>query len=114
MALTETTRVERVLVVLNPDGSLAGAHQESLREIKDGDTVIAAQQQPAVPLDAATLAGLLPNQAALMAQVQGLTDQLAAVSADRDAKASQVAQLQAQIAALTAAPQPDPAPPTSG
>lgn len=45
----------------------------------------------------ADLAGMLPAQGALILQVQALTDQLAAVTADRDTKVAEVAALQAQI-----------------
>lgn len=85
MPITDTTYVERVLIVLSPDGSLKGAHQESLRTIADGDSVISAQMLPAAPLDAATLATILPGTTALLAQVEALTNDLAAMTAARDA-----------------------------
>lgn len=95
MAITRTTYPERVLIVLAADGSLRGAHQEQIETIADGGDVISTRQLSASPLDAATLATVLPDAAALLAQVQSLTDQLAAVTAERDA-------------ALSQSPQPEP------
>ena len=74
-----TIHVERVLIVLNPDGTLKGAHQESLQTYDDGS----ARQLPASGLDAATLAAILPDQAALAAQVQALTVERDAATAIR-------------------------------
>lgn len=36
-----------MLIVLNPDGTIKGAHQESLRTIMDGDTQISVTMVPA-------------------------------------------------------------------
>ena len=73
----KNTHIERVLIVLNPDGSFKAAHQESLTTIKDGDTVLASVQEPATALTAEALAQALPSQGAILAQ-------LAAVTAERD------------------------------
>lgn len=81
MALTQQTYVERILIVLNPDGTLKGAHQERLEAIVDGETVLSVKQLGAEPLDAQALANVLPDQAALAAQVQTLTDQVAVLEA---------------------------------
>lgn len=109
MAITTTSYTERVLIVLNEDGALKGAHQETLTISRDGDTVVAASQGSAVPLDAAALAAILPNQAALAAQVQALTDALSEMTAARDeaveernANAARVADLEAQLSAAQA------------
>ena len=73
----KNTHIERVLIVLNPDGSFKAAHQESLSIIKDGDTVLASVQEPPTALTAEALAQALPSQGVLLAQ-------LAAVTAERD------------------------------
>lgn len=86
MTLTTNTYIERVLITLNPDGSLKGAHQESLSEIKDGGTVLTARQEPAVTLTAEALALVLPDHAALLAQIDALTK-------ERDALRNQVKEL---------------------
>lgn len=80
MTISKETYTERVLLVLNSDGTLKGAHSEAMETIRDGDVVLAARMLPAEPLDAATLATVLPDQAALYAQVQSLMDQLEAVN----------------------------------
>lgn len=89
MALSQETYVERVLIVLNPDGTLKGAHQESLEVIKNDGEAVSEKQLAAAPLDTETLASILPDQAALAAQVQVLTDDLAAMTAERDALSAQ-------------------------
>jgi hypothetical protein len=92
---------ERVLIVLHQDGTLAGAHVERRQIIDDGaGTVLFERQLPAEPLDAATLAAILPDQGALLAQAATLTTALAAAEA-------QIVSLQDQLAAAGAtAPQP--------
>lgn len=98
MALSRTRYPERVLIVLNPDGTLKGAHQEEL-EITDDNGVLSYRQLMAAGVDQATLATILPTQATLTAQVQALTADLAAMTAERDALLAQVAALQAEIEA---------------
>lgn len=86
MAITDTSYTERVLIVLNPDGSLKGVHQERLREVRDGNSLLSASQLPAEPLAAETLAAVLPQQAALLAQI-------AALVVERDAAVAEAAAL---------------------
>lgn len=78
MSMHKSTYIERVLIVLNPNGSLKGAQQESLATIRDGETVLATVQEPLTALTEVALAQALPTQGALLAQ-------LAAVTAERDA-----------------------------
>lgn len=115
MALSRTRYPERVLIVLNPDGTLKGAHQEEL-EITDDNGVLSYRQLMAAGVDQATLATILPTQATLTAQTQALTTDLATMTAARDALATernalvaerdallaQVEALQAEIAAAAA------------
>lgn len=90
MAITKTTYVERVLITLAQDGSLKGAHQESISEIKDGAVVLAQKMEAAEPLDAITLAEILPDHAALIAEIAALNISLSEATAERDAlRASQ-------------------------
>ena len=77
MSIQKTSYIERVLIALHPDGSIKGAHQESLLVVKDGETVLSTTQLGAVGLTAEALALALPAQGALLAQ-------LAAVTAERD------------------------------
>lgn len=84
MAIARTSYPERVLIVLNADGSLKGAHQETLEQVIDGADVLSAKMLPAAPLDAATLASVLPSQGALAAQVQALTAERNALQTERD------------------------------
>lgn len=85
MTITRTSYPERVLIVLNADGTLKGAHVEHLEILADGGDVLQSRQLPAVALNGDALAGLLPEQSALLAQVQALTDALTAANAARDA-----------------------------
>jgi len=86
MPITRTTYPERILIVLNPDGTMKGAHQEAIETIADGADVLSVKQTAAAPLDAATLAAVLPDQGSLLSQVQTLTDALATMTTDRDAE----------------------------
>ena len=65
MTPTVTSYVERVTIVLNPDGSIKGAMQESLQTIADTSvtppTILQAQMLPAVPIAPATLAAVGPR-----------------------------------------------------
>lgn len=84
MTITQTDYVERVLIVLNPDGSFRGAHAERLREVREDGMVISARQdvQPLGPDD---LTAVLPNAAVLMTDLAASERTLAAVIAERDA-----------------------------
>lgn len=97
MTITRTTYTERVLIVLNPDGTLKGAHSEAVEIVRDGDEVLSAKQVPAAPIDATALASVLPDQAALVAQVAALT-------AERDALVAQAGQAQQAQAAASVSP----------
>lgn len=102
MPITRSTYPERVLIVLNSDGSLKGAHQESIETIADGADVLSVKQTAAAPLDAGTLAAVLPDQGSLLSQVQTLTDDLAAMTTERDAALTAKTALESQVAALEA------------
>lgn len=69
MAITKTTYPERVLITLRADGSVRGAHQESLEVVDEDGVTIHARQLPAAALDAATLASVLPDAASALAAV---------------------------------------------
>lgn len=103
MAITKTSRVERVLIVLNEDGSLKGAHQEQEEMLAEDGTILSQRQLLPEPLTPETLAAALPSQAALAAQVEALLASLASVTADRDAKAGRITELEAQVAAMQGA-----------
>ena len=47
MALTKTTYVERVLIVLNEDGTYKAAHKETQDVVRDGETVLSRTLAPA-------------------------------------------------------------------
>ena len=84
MALTKTTYVERVLIVLNEDGTYKAAHKETQDVVRDGETVISRTLAPAAPLTEADLAGVLPDTAALTAQLVAKDAELVAMTAERD------------------------------
>lgn len=90
MTILKTIYAERVLIVLNADGSIKGAHQDRIETISEGDNIISQRMLGAEALEPATLAAVLPDRAALVAQVQQLAD----VTAERDALRAQVTSLQ--------------------
>lgn len=87
MALSETTRPYEVLFRFHADGTVA-AHAQHIRTIKDGGEIIAEKPGDATPLalagqefDAAKAA----VDAALLAERDALAAELATVKAERDA-----------------------------
>jgi len=108
MTIAETSFTERVLITLNPDGTFRGAHAETLREWRDGETLIGAKSET-TPVAAAALAGVIPQQAALFVQISEIEAALAAmtqsrntVQADLTARTAERDALQAQIDAAAA------------
>ena len=71
MAIEKQSYIERVLIVLNPDGSIKGAHQERLTRILEAEAqvVYSEIQESAEVLTPQALAGVLPQKAALIAQI---------------------------------------------
>lgn len=88
--MPKQTYVERVLIVLNQDGTLKGAHQESLTRILDGDEVLMERQEAAQPLAADALAAILPDSAALLAEVIPLREALTAKTSEVEALTAQL------------------------
>jgi hypothetical protein len=98
MAITKTEYVERVVIVFRTDGTLKGAHQSGLEIIADNGATISERETAPVPVDAATLAQLLPDVATLTAQVSALvverdelTAQVSTLTTERDGLAAQLA-----------------------
>lgn len=108
--LTSRLIDHRILIVLDPDtGALRGAHEDRLTAVMDGETQVATRPEGGIPLSPETLAAVLPDQAALMSQVQALTaERDAAVTArttaetEADGLRQQLATAQARIAQLEA------------
>lgn len=77
--MQENTRNERVLIVLAADGSIAGISLQRLQTFTDdaGNNIIPPQELPPVPLTTDVLASVLPDCAALLAQISDLQYQLA-------------------------------------
>lgn len=97
--MPKTTFVERVLIVMNPEGTLKGAHQESLtRFVEDGE-ILMERQEGAKSLDAATLASILPDQSALLAELMLLR-------AEKDALIISVETLTKKVEELEATKEP--------
>lgn len=108
--ISDTTRIERVLIVLNPDGTLKGAHQESIRTVKDGETLLVSKQLDPVPVTLEALQAILPaaewiakTQAAVDAQaaaelsLQRMTEERDQVAAERNAVRAEVERLTALL-----------------
>lgn len=102
---------ERILIVLNADGSLKGASQYPLTRVLDdqGNPAMPDVQGGAEHVDPATLASILPAQAVLIAQAADLQTRLdaanqttAAAQAAADKAATDHAAVQTQLAAVTA------------
>lgn len=84
--------VERIIICLNEDGTLRGAHQETLHQIiQDDGTPLpgGGSMEPASSVDAETLANFL-DAGTLVAQVS----QLQTLLSEKD---SRIAELQIQI-----------------
>lgn len=81
MTIAKSTYTRTVLIVLNENGTLRGAHQERVETITNDGTVISSRVMAAEPVSPEALAALLPDRAALLAQVQSLTDDLEAARA---------------------------------
>lgn len=92
MALAKSARVERVLIVFGPDGTLKGAHQEREEIISEDGAILSQRQLPPEPLTPGALAALMPEQAVLIAQVAVLQEVLATVTNDRDIKSAALAE----------------------
>lgn len=105
MAITRTSYPERVMIVLNADGSLKGAHQESLERLEEDGVLLQERQLSAVPVVAATLASVLPDTATLQAQIMALTAERDAAVAERDALQAQIASLQPPADTIDGVPQ---------
>ncbi|MBM3552154.1 MAG: hypothetical protein FJX45_10380 [Alphaproteobacteria bacterium] len=93
--MQRVTYPERVLIVLNQDGSLKGAHQERIDQVVVDGEIVYTRQLAAEPLDSVALASVLPTQGALMAE-------LAAAHASIEEKATALEQAETQLAALNA------------
>jgi len=113
MTPTVTSYVERVTIVLNPDGSVKGAMQESLQTIADTSvtppTILQAQMLPAVPIAPATLAAVLPAQASALSQVSTLQQQVTTLTAELATATTSLATATSQLAAFQSQPAPGPA-----
>lgn len=74
MTMERRGYVERVLIVMNSDGSLRGAHQERIEGIFENGALVdgTLRQTPAEAVEPAALSALLPAQGALVAQVRSL------------------------------------------
>lgn len=91
MALEKQEYVERIVIVLNPDGTLKGAHQETLTHYVDDGTIVASRQQTPVGVDSATLSRIVPASSVLLAQVQHLL-------ADKTELSTMVTELAVEVA----------------
>ncbi len=74
--MIKKTHIERVLIVLNEDGTLKAAHQEKLERVFDGEELYAEKYLPAEPVEEEALIGLLENPA-LFKQIRDLDEALA-------------------------------------
>ncbi len=83
MPIEKQDYVERVLVVLNPDGTLKGAAQYRIhRVVEDGVDIVSPQQGNAEELAIDALASVLsPGDAALAGQLSAALARIDALSA---------------------------------
>lgn len=92
--------IDRILIVLNPDGTLRGAAQYPITTWDDPD--IPDKTGDAEPISVATLTAVLPSQSAGIAQL-ALAAQHATEAAAREQElAVAIAALQAEVDTLTA------------
>jgi hypothetical protein len=96
MTITKEDHLYEIMLRLNPDGSVRGAHQANLERLMDGETVISEREMPAVAIDPDDIAGLIgANSAEMIAQVTRL-------QAERDDAVSALEAAESRIAELTA------------
>jgi hypothetical protein len=98
MTITKDDHLYEIMLRLNPDGSVRGAHQVSLERLMDGETVISEREMPAIAIDPDDIAGLIgANSAEMIAQITRLqTERDDAVSA-LEAAESRIAELTASV-----------------
>lgn len=109
MAITERTRPYETLIRHNADGSIGAHHQQINEVVKDGEIIAATVMSPLqisgagleLVLGEATVQAIA-NAEALAADLAAATESGAAVSAQLDSANQTIADLQAQIAELTA------------
>lgn len=80
MAIEEKTRIERLLIVFNDDGTVKAAHQQKLTSVTGTSIPIPDVQGDAEPVTPDAVVTLFPDRASLLTQVQGLLDNVAALT----------------------------------
>lgn len=111
MTISKAAHIERVLIAFNDDGTVRGAHQETLERVMEDGAQLSAKYLPAAPITAAALTGLFGLQAAsLVASVDAQARSIATLTAerdqaiaDRDSLAQRVSDLTLEKEALAAA-----------
>lgn len=102
MALTKTEFTERVLIVLNEDGSFRGAHKEGLSILRADGVVVNVMQGSPEPLQAGDLEALLPSLADLIAALDAANQALETASNDANKFEAENATLVAANESLSA------------
>lgn len=102
MTIVKIDYAERVLIVLNPDGSFKGAHQERHVVVKDGDQVLSESMSLPEPLSPEALATVLPDQAALASQIVSMQSALDSLANENTTLAADKSDRDTRIASLTA------------
>ena len=77
-SITAVDYVERILITLNPDGSIKGAAQYRLHRVlnADGSPYMPDKQGDAEALSEPDLQKVLPDKSSLMAQVDALGNEI--------------------------------------
>jgi hypothetical protein len=90
---------ERVLIVLNPDGTVKAAQMEQLELFENSSS----RQHMPEALDAQALSAVLPDVAMLIKQAADLTATVTVLTRERDAAVMRSKALQSRAAELEAA-----------
>lgn len=98
MTIQKATTLYEVLIRFGADGTVKGAHQQSIERITDGEAVLSERQLNPETVDPAALGELLgKNTAEMLAQIDSLTKAVAQRDTAIEAAESEIARLTALI-----------------
>lgn len=100
MAIEKKNWIERVLIVMTPNGEFLAAHQERLEAIVEDGKIIHGKQLPAEPLAESSLDKVLPAKGQVIAAMSKLQSEHGAVVRARDIAVATCEQLEAENKAL--------------
>lgn len=100
MAIEKKSWIERVLIVLTPNGEFLAAHQERLEAIVEDGKIIHGKQLPAEAVASGALDKILPKLGPVVAQFSTLQAEHLAVVQARDIAVAACEHLEGEVRAL--------------